>query len=501
MITNVLQYLEQSDKYTNQCAIADLNDSLTYSELMLYAKKVAAHIFTCSANEKEEWRNRPIAVLIDRTVWSVVCFYGIVYSGNFYVPIDPTMPEQRIQTIIDTLNPVMVIDQKNICELISEIAIDENVEMRLQKIRNEAIDTDPLYAIFTSGSTGVPKGVLISHRGVIDLVEQFADTFPFPTAPVFGNQAPLDFDVSTKDLYCALKLGGTVQMIPKKLFSTPAELVPYLMERHVNTLIWAVSAMRIVTDYKILDLYQPTEIKLVMFSGEVMPVKALNDWINHLPDTTFVNLYGPTEITCNCTYYIINRRFNNDEMLPIGIPFKNTRVILLNEKNELIGMNSKNTVGEMCVLGTGVGLGYFNNPEKTAEAYVSNPINSNYPERMYRTGDLGYYNDDNQLCFASRRDHQIKHMGHRIELGEIEVAVNALDFVDVGVCLYDEKKEKIVLCYQAKEPCNKEIVRGIAKIIPKFMWPQQFKFYQELPLNSHAKIDRVKLKSELYDEK
>lgn len=496
MYTNVLEYLENNKISDDVCALSDEKDRLSYGQLKDLARRTGTFI-----TQHGNWWGKPIAVLIDRNVWSVVLFMGIVYSGNFYVPIDPMMPAKRIELILNTLQPVMILSATEGRSVegrevfaAAECCTGDIDYDKLSQIRAGVLDTDPLYAIFTSGSTGTPKGVLISHRSVIDLVEQFADTFPFPERPVFGNQAPLDFDVSVKDIYCALKLGGTVQVIPKKLFSMPAQLIPYLNEHHVNVIIWAVSAMRIVSDYKIFDLHVPEWLKLVMFSGEVMPVKALNDWMGHLPDAEFVNLYGPTEITCNCTYYRIGKRFANDEVLPIGKAFRNTEVFLLNEQNELIPVTQPEVTGEICVRGTCLALGYYHNEEKTKEAFVQNPLNKYYPERIYRTGDLGYYDGEGNLFFASRRDFQIKHMGHRIELGEIEVAVNALDFVDVGCCIFDEKKEKIILCYQSKEVCDKQIIRELARSLPKFMWPQKFKHFEQIPMNKNSKLDRVLLK-------
>lgn len=496
MKINILEYLEEQGK--DKLALGDEREEITYGELQELSKKVGTYILN-----RGKYRNQPVAVLIDRNIWSIVLFMGVVYSGNFYVPIDPTMPKARIDKILDTLNPVMIlsslkgkeIEGREVVEAEECMAADIEEE-KLIEIRRKAADTDPLYAIFTSGSTGVPKGVLVSHRSVIDLMEQFSETFQFPENPVFGNQAPLDFDVSVKDIYMAFKSGGQVRMIPKRLFSMPAGLIPYLNENKINVLIWAVSAMRIVSNYNILQEQLPKHLSLVMFSGEVMPVKVLNDWMDHLPDTTFVNLYGPTEITCNCTYYCVDRRFLKDEVLPIGNAFRNTTVFLLNESNREITAHEPEVMGEICVKGTCLAHGYYNNEEKTREAFVQNPLQNMYPERIYRTGDLGYYNKNGELYFASRKDYQIKHMGHRIELGEIEVAVNAIDFVETGCCIFDEKAEKIYLCYQAKEVCDKAIIKELAKSLPKFMWPQKLIHFDQIPMNKNGKIDRVFLKEE-----
>lgn len=498
MVYNVLQYLERAVLHCpDKIAFEDEIQSISYKDLHNKAVKIASLI-----NEKYETRNRPIAVLIDRNVSTILAFFGIVYSGNFYVPVDATMPEERVALIFDTLGPVAVIDARSYVpdakmstyrvEDILKDCQDSSFESpKLLKVRREMIDTDPLYAIFTSGSTGIPKGVVVSHRSVIDLVEAFGEVFSFNETQVFANQAPFDFDVSVKDIYNSLRCCATVQILPKKLFRMPKLLVEYLQEKKVDTLIWAVSALRMVSDFKTLDSVTAPELKYVMFSGEVMPVRALNYWIDHAPEARYVNLYGPTEITCNCTYYEVMGKYAEDQALPIGKAFPNTRVLLRDENGKSI--HSPNIVGEICVTGTCLALGYWNNKEKTEEAFVSNAAISAYESKMYATGDLGYYDTDGNIVFASRKDYQIKHMGHRIELGEIEVALNSIPFLTISCCLYDKKSEKIFCFYQAEEECKAKIVAALSKKLPKYMWPNVYVHYETLPLNKNGKIDRVLL--------
>lgn len=495
MTINVLQYLEDSALRTPAApALGDEHHQLSYQALLDLSQRTGTRLAGLGGH------NRAVAVFIDRDVESLVMFMGAVYSGNFYVPIDVSMPKQRLELMLQTLTPVACIGKQASAPLCPpsipffsyEALIQTTPDLTLlSHIRARSIDTDPVYAIFTSGSTGVPKAVLVSHRSVIDLTEQFSRTFGFHSGHCFGNQAPFDFDVSVKDIYQALKQGARLEVIPKKLFSFPGALVEYLMERQVSVIIWATSALRIVASLKALDKQQPP-LEVVMFSGEVMPNKVLNYWRSRI-SAQYVNLYGPTEITCNCTYFVVDRPFDDDEPLPIGSAFANTEVFLLDGQNRLIPPNTPSEVGEICVRGTCLALGYYNNPEKTAQAFCQNPLVTAYPQRMYRTGDLGSYNERGELMFRSRKDFQIKHMGHRIELGEIETAVNAMPGLDAACCLYDQQREKIVLFYQSEHPCHREILRFLSERLPKYMWPNRLVHFTHLPHNAHGKIDRVAL--------
>ncbi len=498
MINNICQWLEGCAKKTpDRIALSDEYGSITYSEYYEEACKIGTYLI--QKNNTVE-ACMPVAVLIDRNVTSVVTFLGVAFSGCFYVPIDMSMPEERVRLILDTLNPVEILDarEQNDGKYTSVRTILDSMEKDeplLKVVRENRIDTDPLYAIFTSGSTGVPKGVLVSHRSVIDLIEAFEDAFSFAEGTIFGNQAPFDFDVSTKDIYNSLYCCGCVKVIPKRMFVSPKLLVSFLEDEKIETIIWAVSALRILADFKALKLADGLKnLKNVMFSGEVMPVKSIRYWMENVQGARYVNLYGPTEITCNCTYHIIETSDLERDALPIGKPFKNTRVFLKGEDNEVV--KRAGVEGEICVEGTCLALGYWNNKEKTEEAFKQIAVTPEYKRYMYSTGDIGYYDEAGLLYFSSRKDYQIKHMGHRIELGEIEAALNGLSFLRIGVCVFSESRQKIVCFYQAEEECRNEIVVGLSKKIPKYMWPNVFCKVDEMPMTKNGKIDRLYLKKE-----
>ena len=222
-------------------------------------------------------------------------------------------------------------------------------------------------------------------------------------------------------------------------------LVDYMVEHKVDTILWSAAAIALLANSKAFEDKEPKYLKNVMFSGEVMHNKVLNYWRKNLPKTRFVNLYGPTEITSVTTYFIIDRPFEDSEVLPIGIPFRNSQILILKEDNKAA---EGQEMGELCVRGCCLSMGYYNNEEKTAAAFTQNPLNPHYPETIYRTGDLAYWNEEGQVMFVSRKDNQVKHMGQRVELGEIEILMNAMDEIDASICFYDHDLSKIVSIYQ-----------------------------------------------------
>lgn len=224
-----------------------------------------------------------------------------------------------------------------------------------------------------------------------------------------------------------------------------------------------------------------------MFSGEVMPVKQLRLWQEALPEAKFVNLYGPSEITCNCTYFNIGRMYEDNEKIPIGKAFPGREVFLIDDNNSII--NERDKVGEICVTGESLSEGYYNNPKETEKRFIMYPLHNDEVVRCYRTGDLGYYGEDGGLYFSGRCDFQIKHMGHRIELEEIERAINRIDKVDKSVCLMDYKHNYLVAFYQGNA-MTEDIHRELKRSIPAYMIPRKLVQTEVFPLNKNGKTDR-----------
>lgn len=501
MIINILQYLEASvNKVPAKIAFADENKSITFQDLSLQAKNIG---YTIAKQLKGEIR-KPVVVFVDRNLDSITAFLGVAYSGNFYVPIDIQMPKLRVELILKTLNPAAMVVTP-VSENFSSIAAPDLLAINFSKaihnnfdqavldsIRRKITDKDPVYATFTSGSTGIPKGVLTNHQSVIDMTEALVETFSFDETHIFGNQNPFYFDASIKDIYSSLKCGSTMYIIPRSYFMMQGKLIEYIIINKIDTIMWSASAIALLANSLAFEDESPYTLKKVMFSGEVMHNKVLNYWRRHLPNTAFVNLYGPTEITSVCTYYIIEKQFKDDEVLPIGVPFRNCEVLILNDENKLVTGDES---GELCVRGSCLALGYYNNPEKTEEAFCQNPLHSFYPERIYRTGDLAKYNEFDEIIFLSRKDNQVKHMGQRVELGEIEIILNSLDKIDASICFYDHNAQKIVAVYKGADADKKYIYNELKDRVSKFMFPNILIQLEELPYNLNGKIDRTVIKA------
>ena len=501
MQNNILTYLENTaSRMPEKIAVIEESRSIRWGEFLSACKRAGSFL------ARENMQGTPVSVYAEKGIDALIAFFGAVYSGTCYSFLNPELPDARLCAIQEVLKARIVLTTENMREkaealfknarvcVIREILNAEIDENLLSRARKRAVDTDPLYINFTSGSTGTPKGIAVGHRSVIDFIDCFAELFGFADSDIIANQAPFDFDVSVKDIYTALKTGATLVLVPMRMFSAPVELLDYLCANQVTALTWAVSALCLISTFHGLDYKTPETVNKVLFSGEVMPEKHLKDWRRHLPNAMFVNLYGPTEITCNCTYHILDAARDYASGIPIGKPFPNECVFLLDEKNHEIV--EPETVGEICVRGSALALGYYRNPEQNASHFVQNPLNDCYPEIIYRTGDLGRYSETGELFFSGRKDFQIKHMGHRIELEEIERAMAAMDGVERCCCTFDEKKSRLHGYYVGNIERD-ALYAELQKALPVFMIPGILRQVDAMPLNKNGKIDRKKL-DELY---
>jgi amino acid adenylation domain-containing protein len=468
-LINVLEYLDDAvARFPGKTAYTDGTTGLTFAEVDRRSRAIGSYLLNAGHT------GVPAVVLMGRSPDTIAAFFGAVRAGCAYVPVDPEMGRNRTEGILNDLKPAIVIDASNYAGMINH-PIDNEA---LDGVRQSAIDTDPLYIVYTSGSTGRPKGVAACHRSVIDYIESLSEALGFSEDTVFGSQTPLYVDACLKELYPTLKFGAVTYLIPKQLFMFPVKLIEYLNTHEINTVCWVVSALTMLSGTSALEKNPIEYLRTVAFGSEVFPQNQLAQWRRALPGARFINLYGPTECTGMSCWYEVTRDFGPDEPIPIGKPFRNTRVLLID--------------GEICIAGTSLTLGYYNDFEKTDSAFVQNPLNKSTRELIYRTGDMGFYNERGELVFQSRRDHQVKHMGHRVELGEIESAAAALDGVARAVCIHDGEKKKLVLFYNGA-PTAAEVSAYLKEQLPRFMCPNAVRALENFPLTPNGKIDRKAL--------
>ena len=506
MQTNILEYLDQSVlRVPDKLAFGGVTeaDGFTFAQVNDVSQSIG------SAQLDRGLRKKPGVVFMDRHPSAVVAFLGVLQAGCYYVPIDQEMPRIRIDLILENLHPRAIICDETTIEVAKTFTFDGELlmfndlsdsrinEVALAWVRENTLDIDPAYVFFTSGSTGIPKGVAGSHRALIGYIENLSDIMGYDEDTIFANQTPLYFDASMKDIFPTLKFGATAYIVPKTIFKFPMKVLEFLEEKKINTLNWVVSALTMLSAFGALQEAPPTHLRTVSFVGEVFPVKQFNIWKRTLPQVRFTNLYGPTECTGVCCYYHVDQEFEAGQAIPIGRPFPNCQIQLLTDQNTLAGPGEQ---GEICVRGTCLSLGYINDAERTAAAFVQNPLNNAWPELIYRTGDIGRYNEDGELMFVSRKDFQIKHMGHRIELGEIEANVNLIDAVKSAGCIYDQEKSKIVLFYVG-DISEKDLKEDLKLKLQRYMLPNTIKQLEAMPLTATGKINRVLLKENYLKER
>ena len=499
---NLFDYLESAARrLPGKTAFSDERQSLTFGEL--YARALAVGL---SVAETAGTFNRPVAVIASRSTGPVVGMLGALAAGSFYVPVDAKTPPERMRALMEDLRPALILvpaEKADPFAWLAEFApllpqdrteteVPPETEATLAGRRERILDADPAYMIFTSGSTGRPKGIPVSHRSVIDFTEWMAEACGVTENDVLGNQAPFHFDLSVKDLYQTLKLGASCVILGPKCFSFPLLLVRALNEHGVTTLIWATSAFRMTAVSGVLEREVPHTVKKIILGGEALQAAHLNIWRRALPECRFINLYGPTEVTVDCAWFPIDpeKEYRDGEPVPIGKACRNMEILLLGEDLRPVPDGEP---GEICVRGTGLAKGYYNDPEKTARAFVQNPLNPHYPDLLYRTGDIAKKDGDGNLVFLARADDQIKRAGYRIELGEIESALAAVGGIGEAVCLFDAKEDRLICVYggSAKE---EEIAAELGKRLPRYMIPNEYRPMKALPHNANGKIDRAELK-------
>lgn len=498
-------------KNASHIAIKTLNSEyFSFIELEKASNRVANYIIGEGIKKGDV-----IAILNNKTFTAYALMLACLKVGVVYTNLDPKSPVERFKKMIDVCRPKWVFysvadghaivnevqtgsihktDYTSV-QFQNEIAVLSDQEL---SVTQEVTGDNPAYIMFTSGSTGFPKGVVISHGSLINFINWSRETYGISNNDVLTNLNPMHFDNSVFDFYASLFNGAAIipttedlTINPRKLLDELNKLQPSIWFSVPSMLVYALN-MRAIKES---DL---TNLRVVTFGGEGFPKNKLrelwNKWGNRV---RFVNVYGPTEGTCICSSYDVSESdLNSDDLLPLGPIAPNFSAYILDENNAIVGDEE---TGELCIGGPNLALGYFNNPVKTAEAFIQNPFVQSHTERIYRTGDLVSFNKElNVFNFRGRKDNQIKRMGYRIELEEIENAFNTIEYIEEAAVVYADNpnyKTKIIACIKTVEGDETKIRNAVSKHLPQYMMPDLICFYNSLPKNQNGKIDRLAIKA------
>jgi D-alanine--poly(phosphoribitol) ligase subunit 1 len=463
--------------------------------------------------DKKIGRNDVVAILNNKTNTSYALMLACLKIGAIYTNLDPKSPEERFVKMLEICQPKLICffeDQKLITAEISHLYATVNYESEafLQDVSNHSTEfpkvnhfvnsNDPAYIMFTSGSTGFPKGVVISHGNILNFIHWAKEVYSVTQNDVFTNINPMHFDNSVFDFYASLFNGAALVPIGDHLTRNPKRMIEALNK--VSPTIWfSVPSMLVfVLNMRALTLEDLPTLRVVTFGGEGFPKNQLrklwNYWGNRVQ---FVNVYGPTECTCICSSYLVSEKdMLNDELLPLGPVAPNFYALVLDENGNQV---ENNVVGELCIGGPNVGIGYYYNPEKTESVFVSDPTRKDYDRTIYKSGDLVKQDASGMLFFAGRKDNQIKKMGYRIELEEIENALNSLDTVFESAVVYinNEKYRSKIIAFVKSDVPEKELKENLKKKLPLYMIPDNYNYVDVLPKNQNGKINRIALRKEL----
>jgi amino acid adenylation domain-containing protein len=478
---------------------------LTYQELNQKANQLAHHLQKLGVTT-----NELVGICIERSIEMIVSLLAILKAGGAYVPLDPSYPQERLVFMVQDSQISRLLTQEHLSpnfsanpanELLNKpltlICVDQDWETFNQYTSdnlNIPFTLDNLaYVEYTSGSTGIPKGVCVSHQGVVRLVKN-TNYFNFHPNLVFLQLAPISFDASTFEIWGSLLNGAKLAIMPPHIPSLP-ELGQAIKQYEVTTL-WLTSGLfNLMVDERIEDL-QP--LQHLLAGGDALSIPHVQKVLQQLPNCQLINGYGPTENTTFTCCYPITPQFPIENSVPIGRPIANTFVYILDRFLQPVPIGVS---GELYIGGDGLAFGYLNNAQLTDEKFIPNPFARSSGDRLYKTGDLARYLADGNVEFLGRKDFQVKIRGFRIEISEIEVMISQYEHVqDVIVIAKDDPLgNKCLIAYVvAKFDTNitsNQLRSFLKEKLPDYMIPAAFVVLDRLPLTPNGKVDKKALPS------
>ncbi|GCE14616.1 non-ribosomal peptide synthetase [Tengunoibacter tsumagoiensis] len=495
-------FTEQVWRSPRQIAFRYQQRSMTYEELNQRANQLA-HALLAQNIPAEA----PIGLFMERSLPMVVAILAIWKAGAAYIPLDPVYPRERITQILENAHPVLLLTQMPIASAFQEIpqiAIADDWqgldEWSSEEPPGRTLPDSLAYTIYTSGSTGIPKGAMVTHRGMLNHLFAKVSDLQISAEDHLAQTASHCFDISVWQFFSALLVGGTVTIFPDEVTHNPERLLTETVHSQITILEIVPSLLR-----AILDTGAQTSIiqhlRYLVVTGEALPTELCQRWFRDGSTIPLVNAYGPTECSDDVTHGFIEPATTiAGPSAPIGRTIANTQLYLVDERFLPVPIG---VTGELYVGGTGVGRGYLSDPERTATAFLPDPFSGEAGARLYKTGDLARYLHDGTIEFLGRIDHQIKLRGYRIELGEIEAVLNSLEGVQssvivlhtetAGVQAGQQRLIAYVVNHAESGPTASQLRQALKERLPEYMVPAAFIFLAALPLTTNGKIDRKAL--------
>jgi amino acid adenylation domain-containing protein len=517
---------ESAARLPEQEAVRFQGQTLSYGQLEGVTNQVARALQAAGVR-----RGDRVGIYVHKSTASVIAVFAVMKAGAVYVPLDPKAPARRLAYITRNCDVQHLLTSPGKLARLAEFyaegtpvrtvflmeeqehapaGLPQNTRVvTWQEIQSYSdgrlpspgtIETDLAYILYTSGSTGDPKGVMISHRTILTFVNWACATFELGPADRVTSHAPLHFDLSTFDLYATIKAGGTVVLVPEAHSVFPIQLVSLLQDEQITVTYMVPSIYSLMVNRGKLAGHDLSRLRLVLFAGEVFPIKYLRELVRAIPQADYYNLYGPTE-TNVCTYYKVQPRdleAGCTQPVPIGIACENMEVFAVDEDGKRVTEPGKE--GELWARGSCVAQGYWADPEKSARGFVPNIFQPHFAEIVYRTGDIVTLDEDGvNWRYIGRRDHMVKSRGYRIELGEIEAAlyghpaVNEAAVVAVPDELVGNRIQAFVVPVNGSNLSDKELQGHCRRFLPQYMVPEAIFLCDELPKTSTGKINRTLL--------
>ncbi len=509
----IIDLLERSFcLHKSRVAIRIYDNLWTYSDLQNLSNNISRFLLESGIKKGER-----VIVLMNKSIYLYAAIVGIMQVGGVYVPLDTRTPSARLTRILEDIIPFYVfIDRHSFkhyqgCEELvknqfkvlylddSESKHYERINFREKSMKDKekfpSLSPEDLAEILhTSGSTGVPKGVMISHRNLYNIMNYTIKAFDYKPKEVGSALNANAFDMSMTDMFSVLCSGGTLGVYPEEIIFVK-DILDLTYKYGITKMCLVPSSLSSLVNSNLIKPDLLNRLKDVFLIGELIPANTLFKIMDMLPGTRFHNWYGPAETTNYNSKHTFSKRLNRQATnFPIGFPIAGSKFIL-----DRTGFENEKGKGELLIGGPQVGLGYWNDPEKTKIAFGVNDRG----ERYYRTGDIASFNPRVGYFIHGRKDHQIKFEGYRIELGEIEHILSLAPLVkeNVVIPIYEDNKiEELRLIYSGEGDCEKEIRKHLIKNLPNYMIPKSMIRVESLPKNQNNKIDRV-LTKEMYGRK